>query len=80
MQWRFGSYARRVVVVDHAVVVGHGQATFLLIRSHSVGLSTSQQSGHVLSTLNEKERNSCPIVLASLIDASFHNRCSLFLK
>ena len=26
VQWRFGSYARRVVVVDRAVVVGHDQA------------------------------------------------------
>ena len=80
MWWRFGSYARRVVVVDRAVVVGHGQATSLLIRSHSIGQSTSHRSGHVLSALNGKERNSRSIILASLIGASFPNRYSLFLK
>ena len=54
VRWRFGSCARRVVVVDRAVVVGHGQATSLLIRSRSVGQSTSHRSGHVLSALNGK--------------------------
>ena len=36
VRWCFGSYARRVVVVDHAVVVGHGQATSRPIRNRSI--------------------------------------------
>ena len=36
MWWCFSSCARRVVVVDHAVVVGHGQATSRPIRSRSI--------------------------------------------
>ena len=49
VRWRFGSCARR------AVVVAHAQATSRLIRSCSIGHRTSHRSGHVSSTLNGKE-------------------------
>ena len=41
--WRFSSCARRVVVVDRAVVVGHGQATSRLIKSRFTALGTSHR-------------------------------------
>ena len=57
MRWCFGSCARRVVVVDRAVVVGHGQAMSRLIRSRSIEQGASHRLGHVLSALNGKERD-----------------------
>ena len=56
VRWRFGFRARHTDVVDHAVVVGHGQATSRLIRSHFIVLGMSCRSGGVPSTLNGKER------------------------
>ena len=43
VRWRFGSCARRAVVVDHAVVVGHGQAMAHLIRSRSIEQGASHR-------------------------------------
>ena len=43
VRWRFDSCAHHVVVVDRAVVVGHGQATSRLIRSHSIEQGASHR-------------------------------------
>ena len=74
VRWRFDSCAHHVVVVDRAVVVGHGQATSRPIRSRSIEQGTSY-----LHLMKEREK-SRPIVPASLIGASLRNRRSLFLK
>ena len=79
--WRFGSYARHVVVVDHAVVVGHGQATSHPIRSRSIEQGASHRFRARLICIKwERERNSCSAVLPSPIGASFLNHYSLFFK
>ena len=81
VRWRFGSCARRVVVVDRAVVVGHGQATSRLIRSCSIEQGASHRFRARLICIKwKRERNSRSTVLPSPISASFLNRCSLFFK
>ena len=70
--WRFGSCARRVVVVGCEVVVGHAQATSRPIRSRSVGQGTSHRSGRISSVLNGKEREN-----SSLCRSVFPDRRAL---
>ena len=73
--WRFGSCAHRVVVVDRAVVVGHGQATSRLIRSRSIEQGASHRFRARLICIKwERERNSRPAFLPSPIGASLLNR------
>ena len=43
VRWHFGSCAHHVVVVDRAVVVGHGQTTSHLIRSYSIEQGASHR-------------------------------------
>ena len=81
VRWRFGSCAHRVVVVDRAVVVGHGQATSHLIRSRSIEQGASHQLRVRLICIKwRRERNFCCAVLPSPIGVSFLNRCSLSFK
>ena len=56
VRWRFGFCARRVVVVDRAVVVGHVPVTSHLIRSCFIMLGMSRRLGGIPSALNGKER------------------------
>ena len=54
--WLFGSCARRVVVVDRAVVVGHGQTTSRLIRSRSIEQGVSHRFRACLIYIKWKKR------------------------
>ena len=66
MRWRFGSCARRVVVVDRAVVVGHGQATSRLIRSRFAALGTSRRFRACLVCIKwKRERDFCSAISSS---------------
>jgi len=87
MRWRFGSCARRAVVVGCVVVVGHAQATSHPIRSRSIGQGTSHRSGRVSSVRVrlicikwERERVFCSAVSSFPIGVPSPNCYTLFLR